>query len=204
MESRPTSTVEDPAVRVAQIDQDFNSARHTEDWYGIIARVPWLIGHVKALTTELREVARERDTAYADRARLVALDTAIYPTTSNTDPAWPDWRVVYLNTPAGQLSWHIHPQDLHLFDHVPYDPDTVWDGHTTPEKNERIADLTRILIETPALAPSDVADADVKISGLIDKVHQYQLLHWVVPEAADGILDLVNEVAAALGLAIRG
>jgi hypothetical protein len=43
------------------------------------------------------------------------------------DPAEPEWPVAYIELPnVGQVSWHI-PQH-------PY----VWDGHSTPEKFERI------------------------------------------------------------------
>ena len=42
------------------------------------------------------------------------------------DPAQPDWPVAYIELPTGQCAWHLpaHKQ--------PYD------GHTTPEKYERI------------------------------------------------------------------
>jgi hypothetical protein len=42
------------------------------------------------------------------------------------DPAEPEWPVVYIELPTGQVSWHMpaHP--------VPYD------GHSTPEKYERV------------------------------------------------------------------
>lgn len=41
---------------------------------------------------------------------------------------------------------HLTPADAELFDHVehvaPDDPRAQWDGHTTPEKYERIRDLS--------------------------------------------------------------
>ena len=42
------------------------------------------------------------------------------------DPSNPDWPVVVIELPTGQVSWHMpeHPN--------------IWDGHTTEEKFERI------------------------------------------------------------------
>jgi hypothetical protein len=39
-----------------------------------------------------------------------------------------DWRVVlYVNTPAGQMSWHIAPDDQHMLEGLPA-YDGKWDG----------------------------------------------------------------------------
>jgi hypothetical protein len=84
---------------------------------------------------------------YRERAHLVALLTRFFPSCiSYNDPSEPDWPVVYMNAPTGQLSWHISPSDVHLFAHVvKVEPGAVrWDGHTTPEKYERIRELTRL------------------------------------------------------------
>lgn len=45
------------------------------------------------------------------------------------DPQEPDWPVVYIQLPTGQVSWHITSYDK------PYD------GHSTEEKYQRIADF---------------------------------------------------------------
>jgi hypothetical protein len=42
------------------------------------------------------------------------------------DPAEPEWPVVYIVLPTGQISWHM-PQI-----------DEEWDGHSTEEKHRRI------------------------------------------------------------------
>jgi len=53
-----------------------------------------------------------------------------------------DWRnVVYIDLPTGQVSWHIHDSDLHLFAFLDAYLDT-WDGHTTDEKYQRLYDYT--------------------------------------------------------------
>ncbi len=75
----------------------------------------------------------ENDTNYDARARLVygALAMAAtlnYPAGIRIDPAEPAWPVIFIELPgAGQVSWHM-PQHPHQ-----------WDGHTTPEKFNRIA-----------------------------------------------------------------
>jgi hypothetical protein len=81
---------------------------------------------------------------YTDRAHLIALLATFFPAfTSRSDPQEPDWLVVYLDTPEGQLSWHVAASDEYLFAHVPALPPSQakWDGHTTGEKFERMRKL---------------------------------------------------------------
>lgn len=91
------------------------------------------------------------DSVYRERARLVAHLAAIYPSRLiyGADPEEPDWPMVFVHTTEGQLSWHISPDDVELFGHVIVN--TVehaprwarWDGHTTDEKYQRLASLTK-------------------------------------------------------------
>lgn len=49
-----------------------------------------------------------------------------------------DWRnIVFIQLPAGQVSWHIHDSELKFFDFLSK-KDTPWDGHTTDEKYHRV------------------------------------------------------------------
>lgn len=87
---------------------------------------------------------------YRERAALVAYFAAIYPSAivHGADPENPGWPVIYVDSPKGQLSWHLSGGDLDLFPHVPVvegDRAPVWDGHSTAEKYERIAELVRDL-----------------------------------------------------------
>lgn len=108
-----------------------------------------------ALATQSR-TAGERDAAYRERARLVAWLACLYPSVIAPAPDLeePGWQIVYLTTPAGQASWHIHPRDAEFFTRVEHvaadDPRAQWDGHTTEAKYERIASLTRLLADTAA------------------------------------------------------
>lgn len=71
------------------------------------------------------------DTNYERRYELVLAamhyaSQAGYPVGIALDPQQPDWPVVYIELPTGQVSWHMpaHP--------------TPYDGHTTAEKYARI------------------------------------------------------------------
>lgn len=88
--------------------------------------------------------------AYRERARLVAHLAACYPgaVLSFSDPAAPGWAVITIETPAGQMSWHIAAEDLDLFPETlvarvhAEDPRAKWDGHDTPTKYDRLTELT--------------------------------------------------------------
>lgn len=84
------------------------------------------------------------DGVYRERAILVAFVASLFPSViAYSDPAEPDWPVIYVDGPAGQMSWHLHKDDLTLFGHVPVvpadDPRAQWDQHTTYEKYLRMA-----------------------------------------------------------------
>ncbi|MGA5764488.1 hypothetical protein [Nonomuraea bangladeshensis] len=86
---------------------------------------------------------------YTERAHLIAYLATQYPAEiAYNDPSEPDWPVIYFTTVYGQLSWHLAPADLWLFPHVPVvgpgDDIPQWDGHTTPEKYERLRKLTSL------------------------------------------------------------
>ncbi len=81
---------------------------------------------------------------YRERAHLIALLAALYPShIGYSDPAEPDWAVVVIESPAGQLSWHIAPGDMDLFAHVQPTSRICrgWDGHCTDEKYRRLREL---------------------------------------------------------------
>jgi hypothetical protein len=74
---------------------------------------------------------------------LVAFLAAVHPAIIGVDEAEPDWPVIYVSTPNGQLSWHLSKDDLDLFPHVPQTTGLLtWDGHSTAEKYERLRMLT--------------------------------------------------------------
>jgi hypothetical protein len=79
---------------------------------------------------------------YRERAHLTSFLSKVYPSRLGySDPDEPLWAVLYVQSPAGQLSWHISPDDMDLFTHLAIVPDIKWDGHSTEEKYERLGKL---------------------------------------------------------------
>ncbi|MEU9760257.1 hypothetical protein AB0D98_10915 [Streptomyces sp. NPDC047987] len=101
---------------------------------------------VDDLTDEQLDALHDQlDATYRERAHLVAHLAALHPShIGHTDPAAPDWAVVTIETPAGQMTWHIAERDMDLFTHVQPTNRICrgWDGHTTDEKYARMRDLT--------------------------------------------------------------
>ncbi|MFB6809437.1 hypothetical protein [Streptomyces sp. NPDC056387] len=102
-----------------------------------------VVEDVADVRTAMLRAEAERDRAYRERAHLVAHLASLYPATIGlTDPNAPDWPVITIETPAGQMTWHIAAADLDLFEHVERSLDAVWDRHTTEHKYERLQHLT--------------------------------------------------------------
>ena len=78
---------------------------------------------------------------YRERDQLVAALSKHYDAHLSWHAAedWEDaWRnIVCIHLPTGQVTWHIHESELHLFDHL-YMQAGHWDGHGTPEKYRRL------------------------------------------------------------------
>lgn len=93
--------------------------------------------------------------AYRERAHLAAHLAASYPSVlvEGADADAPDWPVLFVKLPTGQVSWHISPDDVDLFPHVRRTiggmPDAPpWDGHDTAEKYARL-DAHACLLAAP-------------------------------------------------------
>jgi hypothetical protein len=87
--------------------------------------------------------APDLDALYTDRAHILALLALHYPAyIAYSDPGTPDWPVLTLDTPHGQMAWHIAPRDADLFGHVRRVDDAeaarAYDGHSTDTKHQRI------------------------------------------------------------------
>lgn len=108
---------------------------------------------IKARLLATLDAARaEKDSAYAERNQCVAFISKLATVLrwrawlgrhDEADTTWDrEWlSIVFVETPMGQLSWHIHDRELPLFEHLPPKPGRAWDGHTTAEKYERMARL---------------------------------------------------------------
>lgn len=104
------------------------------------------------LTVQQHKIAN----AYTERNALVAALSRMYPShlmKHGDDPQWdPEWLwIVCIDSPAGQLSWHLHDAHLPMFSHLVEQPND-WDGHTTEEKYARVAKLG---VEAPLFLAMD-------------------------------------------------
>jgi len=93
----------------------------------------------------LADMERRKDAAYEERNKVVAALAKLFPSgICKTDiPGWSDdWHgCVRIDLPTGQVSWHYHDSQAHLFaDLPPYQGE--WDGHDTQEKYRRLAALS--------------------------------------------------------------
>jgi hypothetical protein len=53
-----------------------------------------------------------------------------------------DWlNVVYVVTPYGQVSWHVHDSEVEWFSFLPRREAPGWDGHTSVEKYARLGSI---------------------------------------------------------------
>lgn len=102
-----------------------------------------------SIARALADLRRSKDGAYHERDRVVAALTKMFPTFSflarhpDSDTEWEDdWRwIVFINMEKGQVSWHIHDDELSLFKHLDRRDGEHWDGHTAEEKYARLEAL---------------------------------------------------------------
>lgn len=82
------------------------------------------------------------DAVYRERNELVAFLSKVFPSHLAGDEAAPDWPIVFIESPAGQLSWHV-PREYALsrLSHLPWGANS-WDGHSSELKYERLNKIT--------------------------------------------------------------
>lgn len=85
--------------------------------------------------------AEQLDAAYRERAHLVAHLARMHEAHWSVDEAEPEWPVICIHTPAGQLCWHVNRADMNLFPSGLEKRPSDWDGHSTEEKYTRLAQL---------------------------------------------------------------
>lgn len=86
----------------------------------------------------------EKDQAYLERNHVVAALARLYPSgiAKTNIPGWSeDWHgCVYIDLPSGQISYHYHDSQAHLFEGLPpYQGE--WDGHDKDDVHARLAML---------------------------------------------------------------
>ena len=83
---------------------------------------------------------------YEDRNHVALLAAELarmcgYKVTVSVDPDEPDWPVLYIELPTGQISWHMQKNKItNCLERFPHKK-TNWDGHTTRQKNKRIREF---------------------------------------------------------------
>lgn len=122
--------------------------------------LPALLASHEALSAQVADMRARKDVAYDERNRMVAVLTKLFPASLERHPEedleWEDdWRwVVYIDSPAGQLSWHIHDRQVPMFEHLPRFQGRKWDGHTTEDKYKRLAEMPVQAAEVAGLRAS--------------------------------------------------
>lgn len=151
--NKRTLSVSKASPTTPPIDDTNSTPQSLEDCMSVDLRaiVPdestFYISAVEAyIASQVAAAEKAKDNAYWERNQLVAFLTKLYPSWIGYHDGedWEDdWRtIIYIKTPAGQLSWHIHDGDKKYFTHL--DPGLEeWDGHTTEEKYQRLAQLSK-------------------------------------------------------------
>lgn len=110
--------------------------------------------------------------AYHERAQLLSFFTTMHDSViAYNDAEDPNWPILYVNTIEGQMSWHIAPGDMYLFNHVPVvendDHRAQWDGHDTEEKYKRFKELVEVSVKISESASRVLASLPMsELSGI--------------------------------------
>jgi hypothetical protein len=143
------------------------------------------------------------DAAYRERARLVACLAAVHGAhwaePDPDDPHADAYRVVCLHTAAGQMTWHVHPDDEALFGPLPTRP-SDFDGHTTAVKHARLARLAaRPPRRRPGASGRDDARARERALRLLDEARRE---HDRADVKAGSLLGVASTAVAVVGAAV--
>ena len=92
--------------------------------------------------------AEDVSKVYTERNIAVALAVGLarqagYPAVVYISEEEPEWPVIFIEIPTGQVSWHIPASEyLQYFGELPVIERNPWDGHSTEDKNKRITRYT--------------------------------------------------------------
>ena len=98
--------------------------------------------HIDDLLAAIDDLEAEKAAVYRERDQIVAVLSKLWPShlAKHLGEWEDDWRnIVCIHSPVGQVSWHIHDSEMSLFNHLEITL-SDWDGHTTPEKYERLSE----------------------------------------------------------------
>lgn len=81
-----------------------------------------------------------------EKASLVAVLAERFPALwSYADHAFPELPYVHVFTSVGQLSWPVAPEEMTLFEHVPYREGANWVRRSSVERQEMLRELAERL-----------------------------------------------------------
>lgn len=111
----------------------------------LISRLEAAEAKAAAAEAERDALWEDKDDAYRQRMHLVAALARLFPSgvrATNIEGWMPDWHgCVYIDLPTGQISYHYHTSQAHLFQELP--PYTKpFDGHEKEDVHARLAALT--------------------------------------------------------------
>lgn len=173
-----------------------------------------LIAHLKemkakadrcdAVTAERDALRAQKDAAYLERNQVVQALSKCFPSgvSRTAIEGWSDdWHgCVYIDLPTGQVSWHFHDSQAHLFEHLP-PYRGQWDGHSTEEKYRRLAALSADALSAQLATARD--DALEEAARICDVHGDARVKKW---EHSDEMADAAKAYAwdcTVLAAAIR-
>lgn len=111
------------------------------EWHELANLIFELWPETARLRAELAAMNSVKNNAYRERNRVVAALAKLFPSGVAVDPSEPDWPVLYIDLPDGQVSWHFQRSEaVELLAGIPkYEGE--WDGHSTEEKYARLKAL---------------------------------------------------------------
>lgn len=127
------------AQKLEAAERDLKEAlRRANDNHGMVRL---LEGENDQLAAQVTELESSASVLYTERNTLVAFLARQFTSglRKTEIEGWdPEWHgCVFIDSPEGQLSWHYHDSDAHLFAGLP-PYEKPWDGHTTAEKYTRL------------------------------------------------------------------
>lgn len=137
---------------------------------------------------------------YRERARLLAHLAVFHRSVivSGADPGDPARPVLFADTAAGQMTWHLHEDDLDLFPHVekiPSDDPAApeWDGHTTDGKYARLTALVDSMADARDSYDEEWAREGWGASMSASERHEHDQMSEAWLDAADEARDAERE-----------
>ncbi len=118
--------------------------------------VPELGKQLQSADYAIKQLAVQKDGAYAERDKLLAALTKMFPSHLTRHKATPgenwdmEWmNVVCIHLPTGQATWHVHIAEMPWFAHLNGIELQCggYDGYTTTEKYQRLFQLQNTWLE---------------------------------------------------------